>query len=66
MVASPEQQRIWERIRERIAAFDKDPFMIDATALAIELIEKFPGSGLDANQAAIEFHKIRRAIRDRR
>jgi hypothetical protein len=60
------RQQIWERIHDRVAACLGDPVVIDARQLAGELLAEFPGSGIDEGQIALEFHRIRRAFRERR
>jgi hypothetical protein len=61
----PVRDLIWGRIRAEIAAYPGEPTYIDARSLAARLIARFRGSGLDADQVALEFHRIRRALRDR-
>ena len=70
MSASDEQlqicNRVWERIRERVSVhkgdanffFPSAPNYFDVRAFADQLLREFPGSGLEANQIAVEFHKM--------
>ena len=78
MPTNDEQRRvrdlIWERIRERVSLsktdsnffFPAEPNYFDVRAFATQLLEEFPGSGLETNQIAIEFHKMCRIARERR
>jgi hypothetical protein len=59
------RERIWMSIREQIKAYRGDPAHIDARELAARLLAEHPGSGLAENQVALEFHRIRRAMRAR-
>ena len=67
------QDRIWERIRERVSMhkvganffFPDDRNYFDVRAFADQLLQEFPGSGLEQNQVAVEFHKMWRIARDR-
>jgi hypothetical protein len=77
MPASDEQlqmrDRVWERICERVSIhkgdanffFPSEPNYVDVRAFADQLLREFPGSGLEANQIAVEFHKMWRIARDR-
>jgi hypothetical protein len=56
------RERIWERIRHELATLPGDPVFVDARKLARQLLEEIPGSELDENQVALEYHRIRRAM----
>jgi hypothetical protein len=78
MMAIGDQQqsardRIWERVRERVSLTKADsnfffparPNYFDVNAFSVQLLEEFPGSGLEPHHVAVEFHKMWRIARDR-
>ena len=68
-----QRNRIWERVRERVSLtktdsnffFPGEPNYFDVRTFTARLLEEFPGSGLEAHQVAVEFHKMWRIARDR-
>jgi hypothetical protein len=68
------REKIWERAKDRLAelpsesilALPRSPFFFDVRAFAEVLLQEIPNSGLNAREVAMEIHRMRRVLRDRR